>query len=210
MKFAITMQIAITSFSSVGAGRLLNKLNQRGSAVLGGRCEIGACHDEGERHDEAEDQRPEHRMDHAARYGAAGIGCLFGGVRRGIEARDRVERVEKADEEGDQRGARRRHISAAGITRVVHEGRETGEVPACAPDQEHRRKHDRDDQDEVAGEICQQRGQLDAEMIDQRLRRNDQGYGTDLHIVGVVIDGIDLVETSFPSEADLSIAPSTT
>ena len=120
---------------------------------------------------------------------------LFRRVRRGIEARDRVERVEKADEEGHQCGARHRHVSAAGITRVVHECRETGEIPACTPDQEHRRKHDRNDQDEVAGEVCQQRGQLDAEMIDQRLRCNDQGYGTDLHIVGVVIDGIDLVES---------------
>ena len=88
-----------------------------------------------------------------------------------------VERVEKADEKGDQSGPRLGTYPPPGSP-VLRRGCQAGEIPGGAPDQEHRRQHDRDDQDQVAGEVRQHRGDLDAEMVDQRLRCNDQGYGT--------------------------------
>ena len=113
MKLATTMAIASTSLSSVGAGRLLNRLNQAlaPSLAVAARSGLARTKETAMTKPKTSDQNTEWIMPRGtARRASRG---LLGGMGRGVEAGDRVERVEQADEEGDDRGARLRHIAAA-------------------------------------------------------------------------------------------------
>ena len=157
-------------------------------AILGAGRRIGHREDERSRHEESEHQRPEHRMKHAARHGMLRPHRFLRRVRGGIEAGDRIDRIEQADHDRDEGGARLRHDEAARFAGVVGEGEGLRKIPAWRVGEHGEGQHDRHDEDEIAGKVRQPRRRLDAEVIEERLADRDERDHDRLHPPAAVAD----------------------
>ena len=81
--------------------------------------------------------------------------------------------------------------ATARIAGVVGEGEETADVDAGCIGQHADGQDDRDDEDQIAAEVRQDRRGPDAHMVEQRLGAQDDRDGQCLHPIGA---GLDLVE----------------
>ncbi len=100
-------------------------------ALLGRFVHVRDHQHEGAKHDPAEQRRPEHRRDHAARHGGRGLHRFFRSMRRGVIAGDRVDRQQQAEQERHQaRHCDRPDAACALGAGVVGEGHTAARSPS--------------------------------------------------------------------------------
>ncbi len=110
-----------------------------------------------------------------------GLVGLLRGVRRSVIAGDRVDRQQQAEREQIDQRVALRPDTAAGVTGIVGEGPQPAPVMRRRVIKTKRDQGGRGAEDDVARPVGEQRRQLDAEMVDQRLQsRNHADKDDDL------------------------------
>ena len=101
-------------------------------------------------------------------------------VRRRVEPGDRVDRPHQREQRHRPEAARRRPDAAARRAAVVGEGEQAAELERRRAVQHRDRQQQRDDEDQPAAEVGEQRRHADPEVVQQRVRQRDQRDARDL------------------------------